>query len=357
MSEYPQILFFDAYKASPREVYVELTHGKIYVSNTDDYDTVLVFDITAASVVEADRRLFIFFNKGRAPYLSIDADHPSYPELKKAIHPDRKTWFGKFFRLKWPVLVAILLSIFVGIYFIMARVIPAAALKIISVQQEAEIGNSFYRSLMASEKIDTAATRIVNDFAGQLHLSDKYQITITVIKENELNAYALPGGHIVLYSGILKVIDDPDMLVALLGHEASHINKRHSLQSILSSMSMSLLRSMILSGFGDVGSIVLEHAGMFEQLRYSRRLEREADREGMDLMIRNRISPVGMKKLMLQLQAADHDLPGIFSFMSTHPMSEERIKTADAFITAHKSATFAASQELIESWRQLKAKK
>ncbi len=357
MSEYPKLLFFDAYKATPREVYVELANGKIYVSNTDEHDTVLVFETKQASIVEADRRLFIFFNKGRAPYLSVDADHPSYPDLKKAIQPDRKTWFGKFFRLKWPALVAILLIIFIGVYFIMARVIPAAALKIISVQQEAEIGNSFYRSLMASEKIDTTATRIANDFAGQLHLSDKYQITITVIKEKELNAYALPGGHIVLYSGILKVIDDPDMLVALLGHEASHINERHSLQSILSSMSMSLLRSMVLSGFGDIGSVVLEHAGMLEQLRYSRKLEREADREGMELMMRNRINPVGMKKLMLQLQAADRDLPGIFSFISTHPMSEERIKTAEAFITAHKSATFAASQELIESWRQLKAKK
>ena len=68
---------------------------------------------------------------------------------------------------------------------------------------------------------------------------------------------------------------------------------------------------------------MLEHAGMLEQLNYSRKLEREADREGMELMIRNQVNPVGMKKLMLRLEEANDDLPGMFSFISTHPMSEK----------------------------------
>jgi predicted Zn-dependent protease len=355
MSEYPQLLFFDGYKASPREVHAEIGNGRIYISNIDDQDGhVLVFEISNATTSFTGNRLFIFLNNGAAPYLSIDIGHASFNDLKNSIQPERKSWFGKLSGLRWQVLLIILVGIFVITYFVIARIIPAAALKIITTKQETEIGNSFYRSLMVSEKKDTASTRIVNEFASHLQLSEKYQIKITVIKESEINAYALPGGHIVLYSGILQAIDDPAMLVALLGHEASHINKRHSMQSMLSAMSTSLLRSMILSGFGDVGSVVLEHAGMLEQLSYSRKLEREADREGMELMIRNHINPVGMKKLMLRLQEENNDLPGMFSFISTHPMSEERIKTADAFAAAHKSATFAPNPALGELWKQLK---
>ena len=191
-----------------------------------------------------------FLNKGAAPYLSVDKEHPSYHDLKNAIRPKRKSWFGKLSGLKWPALLSILLGIFVIAYFVIARVVPSAALKIITTEQETELGEGFYRSLMESEKKDTASTRIINEFASHLYLSSKYKIKITVIKENEVNAYALPGGHIVLHSGILKAMNEPEMLVALLGHEASHINKRHSLQTMLSAMSMSLLRSMILSGFG-----------------------------------------------------------------------------------------------------------
>ncbi|MBW0177840.1 M48 family metallopeptidase [Sediminibacterium sp.] len=357
MSEHPRLLFFDANNASPREVYAETGNGKIYLSNIDDQDGhVLIFETVNATVSATGNRLFIFLNKNGA-YLSVEAGHPSYHDLKTAVQPERKSWFGKMMALKWPVLVTVLVGIFIIAYFIMARVIPAAALKIITTEQEAEIGNSFYRSLMTTEEKDTAATRIVNEFASRLYLSEKYRIRITVIKETEVNAYALPGGNIVLYTGILETMDDPDMLVALLGHEATHINERHSLQSMLSAMSMSLLRSMILSGFGDVGSIVLEHAGTLEQLSYSRKLEREADRKGMELMIRNEVNPVGMKKLMTGLQEANDNLPGIFSFISTHPMSDERIKTADAFAAAHKTATFAPDPELRKLWQQLKARK
>lgn len=357
MSEYPRLLFFDAYKAGPREVHAETGNGKIYLSNIDDQDGhVLVFEVSNATMSVTGNRLFIFLNKEGAPYLSVDMGHPSYHDLKNAIRPEQKSWFGKLMGLKWPALMAVLAGIVVIAYFIMARVIPAAALKIITTEQETEIGNGFYRSLMATEKKDTTSTRIINEFASRLDLSEKYQVKITVVNKSEVNAYALPGGHIVLYTGILDVMDDPEMLVALLGHEVSHINKRHSMQSMLSAMSMSLLRSMILSGFGDVGSVVLEHAGALEQLSYSRKLEREADREGMKLMIRNQVNPAGMKKLMLRLEEVNDDIPGMFSFISTHPMSEERIKTADAFAATHKSATFALKKELRECWQQLKAK-
>ena len=358
MSEYPQLLFFDGYKAGPQEVHAETGNGKIYISNMDDQDGhVLVFNASDATMSVTDKHMFIFLHKTGGAYLSVETGHPLYHSLKNMIQPDRQSWFGKLIGQKWPVLIAVLMGIFAIAYFIMARIVPAAALKIITTEQEAAIGNSFYSSLMATEKKDTASTRIINEFSSHLYLSEKYDIKVTVVKDEEVNAYALPGGHIVLYTGILEAMNDPEMLVALLGHESSHINKRHSMRSILSAMSMSLLRSMILSGFGDVGSVVLENAGMLEQLSYSRKLEREADKEGMELMIRNKVNPLGMKKLMLRLQATNKDLPQLFSFISTHPLSDERIKTADAFAAAHKSATFATDPVLTELWQQLKAKK
>ena len=76
--------------------------------------------------------------------------------------------------------------------------------------------------------------------------------------------------------------------------------------------------------------------------------------EGMQLMLKNQVDPQGMKELMEQLQQTHKDIPSSFSFISTHPLTSERIQNADEFIAKHKSATFAANEQLMHLWEQLK---
>ena len=86
-----------------------------------------------------------------------------------------------------------------------------------------------YQSMMQGETIDKERTKLLQEFARSMQLSNNYPIKLTVVKNKEVNAYAIPGGNIVVYSGILKAMRSPDELAALLGHETAHINERHSL--------------------------------------------------------------------------------------------------------------------------------
>ncbi len=355
MSESTTIHYFDGNRALPHEAKIELVSGTIHLFDAEtNTGNALVFPLLRCKASVIGNRMFIYLEGGPGPYLEIGQSNESFQELKQALASPAKGWYEKLFRQKWPVLVGLLIGVVTIVYFLATELLPDVALKMITPRQEKVLGEKIYTAFIGAEKVDTISGQLAQQFANQLRLSDNYDLHITVVKDKEVNAFALPGGHIVLYSGILKVIRRPEELVALLGHEATHVNYRHSLRGMLSGISMSLLESLIVSGFGNVGDIVLHNANTLRRLGYSRKLEQEADLEGMQLMLKNQVDPHGMKELMEQLHQTHKDIPSSFSFISTHPLTSERIKKANEFIAQHKSATFAANEQLMHLWEQLK---
>ena len=82
--------------------------------------------------------------------------------------------------------------------------------------------------------------------------------------------------------------------------------------------------------------------------------EEVADENGMQTMVQNGINPVGMKKLMLHFKLVEAATPGTYSFLSSHPDTDSRIKHADQFAATHKSSSFAPKPVLDSLWLQLK---
>ncbi|MCA8955276.1 MAG: M48 family metalloprotease [Planctomycetes bacterium] len=187
----------------------------------------------------------------------------------------------------------------------------------------------------------TAQAKMVNEVGRRIAQAcgKQYEWEFKLLDAPDVvNAFALPGGKIAVYSGLLKVAPDPDSLAAVLGHEIAHAtlqhgNKRMS-QAKIAGLSMAATQ-LILDGAWEKGSkeskaLVLGGLGVAVQgtvlLPYSRSHESEADAQGLEYLMRAGYDPQAAPKLWERM----HQLSGggdksvIDRFMSTHPHSLDR---------------------------------
>jgi predicted Zn-dependent protease len=194
-----------------------------------------------------------------------------------------------------------------------------------SKEREIALGEQMYQSLISGAKIDEHKTRAINDFYKALHYDIGYPVQITVVESNDVNAFAVPGGHIVVYDAILEGMKTPEELAALLGHEGSHVALRHSLRNIFRSMARKMFLLVVIGGDAGIAGYLADRADDLKGLEYSRALETEADDNGIILMRKSGLNPSGMMRLMelLQKESAGREPSAL---LSTHPVFESRIK-------------------------------
>ncbi|WP_423141487.1 M48 family metallopeptidase [Parablastomonas sp. CN1-191] len=137
-------------------------------------------------------------------------------------------------------------------------------------------------------------------------------IRVQVVKLAQVNAAALPGGRIVVLSGLLEQAKGPDELAGVLAHEAGHVRERHVMQGLLRQFGLSIL----LSGASGTAPASL---GQLTALRFSRKLEDRADRYALARLQEARISPAGVAGFFDR--AANHapDEGNWLRYVSDHP--------------------------------------
>lgn len=156
------------------------------------------------------------------------------------------------------------------------------------------------------------------------------------VNASYLNAYAFPGGSIAMTRGLLVQLDNEAELAAVLGHEVGHVSARHTAQR----MTQQTLSGLFLAG---VSQVVAEHNPDYGELartlggiasgallaKYSRDDERQADQLGMKYMVTAGYNPEGMVGVMDVLRRQANSQPSVIEQMfASHPMSEERFRTA-----------------------------
>lgn len=158
------------------------------------------------------------------------------------------------------------------------------------------------------------------------------------VNANYVNAYTFPGGTMACTRGILVDMEDEAALAGLLGHEAGHVNARHTARRqsqaimaavVLGGVAIAAGQSERLSGYSDLIYGVGALGASALLARYSRANEREADALGLEYMVKAGHNPQGMVDLMSLLQGlSDRDPNALELMFSTHPMSSERFATA-----------------------------
>lgn len=136
------------------------------------------------------------------------------------------------------------------------------------------------------------------------------------------NAFALPGGFIFVYTGLVKEMKSLDELAGVLAHEVAHVDMRHSTQALTRDYGVSFLLNLI---FGEDNELISRVVGSMLSLDYSRDNELEADRKAVDYLCNSAYNPVGIADFFARNIEDESELE-IPEFISTHPNSANRVE-------------------------------
>ena len=180
-----------------------------------------------------------------------------------------------------------------------------------------------------------------------------YNIRIHVSPLKMVNAVAFPGGHILVFQGLLNASESPEELAGILAHEIQHVVLRHSTRGIIRAMASSFLLTLITGDTNGTMNAVLDVAGELEGLSHSRKMEREADRMGMEMILTAEIDPSGMVRMFEKLeqeeirlsgdgksQNPDDDSSSWTEYLSTHPAGKDRISRLKKRVAKAGKKTF-----------------
>ncbi|MYM81703.1 M48 family metalloprotease [Duganella sp. FT50W] len=174
----------------------------------------------------------------------------------------------------------------------------------------------------------------------------KYDYFFFVVRDNQLNAFALPGGFIAVHSQLLLQAQNESELASVLGHEIGHVVQRHIARSIGQQKQDALipLAAMILAALasragGDAAIGVFlggQGVAIQRQLNFGREAEREADRIGLQIMGEAGFDTSGMVAFFQQMQASTKNYSDLVpAWLLTHPLPAERIADIQARIREH----------------------
>jgi len=153
---------------------------------------------------------------------------------------------------------------------------------------------------------------------------------VVVFQDDSANAFALPGGKVGVYTGILKVAKDQNQLAAVIGHEVAHVTQQHGNERVSQAFVAEgglAVASAALGTQGEKHDLAMAALGLGAQygvlLPFGRTQESEADIVGLDYMARAGFDPEGAVELWKNMQAAEKGSPP--EFLSTHPAHDTRI--------------------------------
>lgn len=250
------------------------------------------------------------------------------------------------------LVIAVLIMGIIGLcYWYVIPWVGEKSVALIPTEYDNQLGNSAWISNEYFVTVDSSKTKILNDFAQKLDLKNTKELKFTVVKSDEVNAFALPDGNIVVFTGILKEMKNYDELVGLLGHEASHVNNRHSMKMLCRSVSGYLFVSLILGDANGVMAVIGDNVNSLQSLSFSREFEHQADSDGFKILAANKVNPEGMSNLFKRIQK-QHTV-SIPEFLSSHPITENRIDYIEKMIKNQKFQ-IAANPQLEKLFAELK---
>lgn len=151
-----------------------------------------------------------------------------------------------------------------------------------------------------------------------------------VLDSKEVNAFALPGGPMFMFTGLYEKLTTDDALAAVTGHEMTHVRKQHWAKAYAKEQERNTLLVLGLSLFkaGRAAQTIASLASSAISLKFSRGEESEADMGGLDNMVASGFNPEGMILLFQTLERVSGNGGGMPAFLSDHPLTSDRIRAA-----------------------------
>lgn len=152
---------------------------------------------------------------------------------------------------------------------------------------------------------------------------------LTIVRSDTVNAFALPGGYMVVFTGLIEQAESPDALAAVLGHEWTHVTRRHGMQRLGQSAGTVLLVDVVIGNIAGVLQTAAELFSMTQIQSYGREHEEESDAEAVHILHRAGLNPQAVADFFAVLaKSSPQTDSGPLSWLSTHPSHEDRIAAA-----------------------------
>ncbi len=345
--------YYDGRTPSKRAVTVELAADELRIERPGE--ELLVWSYTQLQTVcdGADGEPVRLEPKGGVPGEALVVDSGSFAEAMRQHAPARRAgreWLE--FRGWRPVLAACaaIAAVACAFYFWGVRAAADAAARVAPPFLEERLGRAVVNILAPEpqrcsnqerEKLLARVTDRLTAAAGR----SGYQFKVIWADRPIANAFAAPGGYIVVFQGLLSEMQTPEELAGVLAHEMQHVVNRHATRALARDISARTLLSLIaFDASGTPGGI--RGAVELGNLSYQRSDEEQADLGAVALLQRARIDPRGLETLLRRLQLNGQAVE--LGYLSSHPAIEERIAKMEARVS--RSAPAAVPLMTPEEW-------
>lgn len=248
-------------------------------------------------------------------------------------------------------------GLFVGSWWLLSKIEWVKLLRVeqITKKTEQQLGQlllDVFTQEGGEIKIDTAL-QFVDSIVNRLCKAnevDRSAIKVHLLASDEINAFALPDGHLVVYSGLIVDAKNPEELAGVIAHELAHIQRKHVAQKLVKEMGISAVLTLT-AGSGNATAI-RELARTISATAFDRALETEADEVGVNYLRKASIDPLPLADFLVRMTEKQSEIFSYFTWVSTHPDSRERAEKIRA-ISRSNSANYIPCLSKA-SWEKLK---
>jgi len=236
----------------------------------------------------------------------------------------RRKWFGY---AATGVFFCVVIAF--GVFLWNVPAILAASTTALPTSVDRSIGDAAFSGLEIGERVNNPVVDgFVREIVARLapQAAEEFDFRVAVIESEEINAFALPGGQMVVLTGLLRRANNPDQIAGVMAHEFAHVTRRHGLRNVAHDASVWLALRLLLGDTGGWTDLGIGLAATAKQNSYSRDQESDADEEGTRMMLAAGLDPEGLVGFFELLQnEPGSELPGALNWLSTHPDHQSRI--------------------------------
>lgn len=244
-------------------------------------------------------------------------------KTKKHVAVNSSIWIGLF------LFIALILG---SVFFFRNKMVKSVADKL-PPSWEKEVGDKLFTQVELEYKLVKDSllidelTKILQPLIKSID-DTAFKFKFYIANNPTLNAFAMPGGNVVIHSGIIESADSWEELMGVLAHELAHVTQRHHVRGIISNIGIYAVLSTFIGDASAILGTLSQAGGSLTSLKTSREYENESDEIGWDYLLKANINPVGMIGMFKKLQKEypeNKETEKFTSLLSSHPAIGERI--------------------------------
>ena len=251
----------------------------------------------------------------------VDALSPVAPSIRHRFHGRRST--GQRLLIWGGALVGLVVGGFAAVHLAAS---PIAA--VLPTQWKHSVGREVLKSAAANHGYCRGEKGMLalNSLASRLAPPGTQRPDIAVIDSDTVNAFAVPGGQIGIFRGLIDEAQSPAELAGVLAHEMGHVIKRHPSEAMVRSAGYGILVAALVGDASSAMQIAARTGETLLNLAHSRSAEAEADRTAELMLNRAGYDSSGLDTFLSRIGRERGETPHALAFLASHPLTRERVR-------------------------------